>query len=96
MRYEKHEKSDKGYLVMRCSGFGTMESNYVDEEIVFETDSQEEAYKEAGRLFRENNTKHQIDSSWAPNTYWVHANTNTQIGKAEYEKFVADALKYTK
>ncbi len=91
MRYEKHEKSDKGYIIMRCSGFGVMEANYVDEEIVFETDNKEDAYKEADRLLHENNSEETIKSSWIPNTYWVHANTNSEIGKAEYDKFRAES-----
>ncbi len=89
MRYKKHEASDKGYVVVRCSGFGTMESGYVDEEIVYETDNKSDAYKEADRLLHLNNSEEQIKSTWIPNTYWVHANTNTEIGKSEYEKFRA-------
>lgn len=74
---------------MRCSGFGVMEANYVDEEIVFQTDDQEEAYEKARSLTKENNTPEQIKSSWIPNTYWVHANTLTVEGKRLLAEFDA-------
>ncbi len=91
MRYQEHPKFTKGFIVMRCSGFGVMEANYEDEEVMFETDSMEEAYAEADRLLHANNSEETIKSSWIPNTYWVHANTSTEIGKAEYDKFRAES-----
>lgn len=75
---------------MRCSGFGVMEALYQDEEIVFETDDEEEAYKEADRLLHANNSEETIKSSWIPNTYWVHANTATEIGQRALDKFRAE------
>lgn len=89
MKYKKYKQSNKAYIVMQCSGFGVMEAPYVDEEIVFETNDKDEAYKETDRLFHANNSKETIKSSWIPNTYWVYTNTNTEIGKLEYDKFCA-------
>ncbi|MES3018165.1 MAG: hypothetical protein V4721_10310 [Bacteroidota bacterium] len=90
MRYQDHPGYDKAYVIMRCSGFGVMEANYVDEEIVFQTDDQEEAYEKARSLTNENNTPKQIKSSWIPNTYWVHANTLTAEGKRLLDAFNAE------
>ena len=81
---------------MRCSGFGVMEAPYIDEEIVFETDSEDEAITESKKLRNINNTPEQIKSSWVPNTYWVHVNTSTEKGKELldiFEKEVEERLK---
>ncbi len=91
MNYQDYPNYTKTFIVMRCSGFGVMEAPYQDEEVVFETDNEDEAYAESNRLRETNNTPEQIKSSWIPNTYWVHVNTSTEAGKKLLAEFQREA-----
>lgn len=97
MNYQKFD-SDKAFIVMQKKGTGVMEDPYLDVGIVFETNSKDEAYLKADELFHANNSPEAIKSTWCQNTYWVIANTNTEIGNKllndftnEHEKRVKEA-----
>jgi len=93
MRYENYPDRTKTFIVMQCSGFGVMEAPYEDVGIVYETDIEIDAYAKASELREKNNTSEQIQSSWVPNTYWIHVNTCTEKGKLLYEQFKKEADK---
>lgn len=97
MNYREFD-SDKVFIVMHKKGTGVMEDPYTDVGIVYETNSKDEADLKAYELFHANNSPEAIKSTWCQNTYWVIANTNTEIGKKllldfenEHEKQVKEA-----
>lgn len=98
MIYAEYPGYTKTYVICRGEGFGVAEAPYIQKEVVFETDSFEEANNKREELIKSNNTEEDLKSSWVPNTYWVNVNTLSAIGKsleAEFEKtyFSKEAIK---
>lgn len=89
MRYKDYEGYTKPYIIVHNTGFGVMEDNYVEHEVVAEADTYLEATRIAKQFERENNTTEEIQSSWIPNTYHINVNTNCKDGQIllkEWEK----------
>lgn len=86
MYYKDYPTSSKTFVVVHNTGYGVMESPYIEKEVVFESDSMVEAKIEAERLTVLNNDPD--CGSWQNNTYWVNTNTSTEVGKVLEKKFI--------
>lgn len=99
MIYKEYEGFTKTYVVCRGEGFGVMEAPYIQKEVVFETDSYEEANSKSEELKKANNTEEDLKSSWVPNTYWVNVNTlshKASLLKKGFEGFTDDEIETMK
>lgn len=86
MEYREYP-SNKTYIVVHKTGFGVVESPYLEKEVVYESNSLKVAQKKADELEVQNNSTEEIKSSWVSNTYWININTTTKQGKKLLEKF---------
>ena len=78
--FGKYPFTEKVYVVVKQSGFGVMESPYMDEGVVFATNNAHEADLFARKSYVETNTASEIASTWTPNTYDVRINLLTKKG----------------
>lgn len=85
MIYKDYIGFTKTYVVVHNTGFGVMEANYIEKEVVFETNYIDEAYSKSIEFRNKNNTEEEIKSSWIPNTYWVNVNTLNIEGQKLYK-----------
>jgi len=81
MKYKNYEGYTKTYILVHNTGTGTMEDNYMEHEVVYETDDYDDAENKALELKLKNNPKKDIESSWCNNTYHININTLTDKGK---------------
>lgn len=90
MTYQDYEGFTKTYVVVYVTGTGVMEDNFVDHNVVFETDNKTEAEQKAEELKIQNNSPVDIESTWYSNRYHVNVNTLSEMGKKLLEKFQSD------
>jgi len=90
MTYKDYDGFTKTYVVVYVTGTGVMEDNFIDHDVVFETDDKGEADSKAEELKIQNNSPVDIESTWYRNRYHVNINTLSEGGKKLYEKFKSD------
>ena len=90
MTYKDYKGFTKTYVVVYVTGTGVMEDNFIEHDVVFETDNKEEADKKAEELKTYNNSPADIESTWYRNRYHVNVNTLSEGGKKLGEKFKND------
>lgn len=90
MIYKDYEGFTKTYVVVYVTGTGVMEDNFVDHDVVFETDNKDEAELKANEFKIRNNSPADIESTWYSNRYHVNINTLSEMGKKLLEKFQSD------
>lgn len=90
MTYKDYDGFTKTYVVVYVTGTGVMEDNFIDHDVVFETDDKGEADSKAEELKIQNNSPADIKSTWYRNRYHVNINTLSDGGKKLYEKFKSD------
>lgn len=94
MSYKEYNGFTKCYVVVHNTGFGVMESPYIEKEVVFETNLLHEAEIKAKELTAINNSPD--CGSWKENTYHVNINTLNELGKLMERKFEQDFNKMIK
>lgn len=77
----KEYPNKKTFVIVHYTGTGVMEDPSVMREIVFDTDDKQEAEDKAHRLYLDNNSLGQIQSTWTDNHYHIHTNPLTEEGK---------------
>jgi hypothetical protein len=87
MNYKDYKGCFKTYVVVHNTGFGTMEANFVEHDVVYETDDYGDATSKALEFKIQNNTPSEIQSSWCNNTYHVNVNTLSEQGNVLFERF---------
>ncbi|MFA7708159.1 MAG: hypothetical protein WCX73_04365 [Candidatus Pacearchaeota archaeon] len=90
MNYKDYEGFTKTYVIVYVTGTGVMEDNFIDHNVVFETNDKEEADKKAEELKVQNNSPANIASTWYSNRYHVNINTLSENGKKLLEEFESD------
>jgi len=90
MTYKDYEGFTKTYVVVYITGTGVMEDNFIDHNVVYETDNKDEADKKAEELKRHNNSPAEIESTWYSNRYHVNINTLSENGKILQKQFQSD------
>jgi hypothetical protein len=96
MKYKDYAEYSKTYVLVHNTGFGVQEDNYIEHEVVYETDDYDDAINTSLELKMKNNTDEQIKSGWCDNTYQININTLTKNGKLLYDKFIIQFLIYSK
>ena len=105
MTYQDYEGFAKTYVVVYVTGTGVMEDNFVEHNVVFESNDKGEADAKANELTMKNNSIGEIQSTWYNNRYHVNVNTLSKGGKKLLKKFETefddkiknmDKSKYTK
>lgn len=81
MTYKDYKGFTKTYVVVYVTGTGVMEDNFIDHNVVFETDDKDEADAKANELKIHNNSPAEIESTWYSNRYHVNVNTLSKNGK---------------
>ena len=87
MTYKEYIGLTKTYVVVYVTGLGIMEDNFIEHNVVFETDDECEANKKAQELTKQNNTIDEINSTWYRNRFHVNINTSTKKGKVLLNEF---------
>jgi len=87
MNYKNYEGFTKTYIVVCVTGNGVMEDNFIDHDIVFESNDKGEADSKANELTLKNNSFAEIQSTWYSHRYQVNINTLSDGGKLLYKKF---------
>ena len=90
MTYKDYEGFTKTYVVVYVTGTGVMEDNFIEHDVVFETNNKDEAESKANELKIHNNSPADIESTWYSNRYHVNINTLSEMGKKLLEKFQSD------
>jgi hypothetical protein len=90
MKYKDYEGFTKTYVIVYVTGTGCMEDNFIDHDVVFETDNKDEAESKANELKIHNNSPADIESTWYRNRYHVNINTLSEMGKKLLEEFRND------
>jgi len=90
MTYKDYEGFTKTYVVVYVTGTGVMEDNFINHDVVFETDNKDEAESKANELKIRNNSPADIESTWYSNRYHVNINTLSEGGKKLLEEFKSD------
>lgn len=85
MTYKDYHGFIKAYVVVHNTGHGVMESNFVERDVVFETDDYEEAVSVSKQLEIKNNPEDSIRSGWPNNTYHINVNTLSEKGKLLFD-----------
>lgn len=88
MEYKDYIGFTKTYVLVHNTGTGIMEDNYVERDVVYETDDYKDAENKSLELKLKNNTKSQIESNWCNNTYQINVNTLSDYGKKLCKEFV--------
>lgn len=96
MQYKDYEGYSKTYVLVHNTGFGVMEDNYIEHDVVYETDDYEDAQNKALEFKIKNNKPEDIQSSWCYNTYHINVNTLSNKGQellSSYKDYFDDTLK---
>lgn len=84
--YKEFERYDKTYIVVNTTGFMVQGSHdYQEHHIVYQSDNYEDAIAEGRRLYPED------PSGWTYNSFTIHINTLTKLGKKLLEGFHKEA-----
>ena len=87
MTYKEYKGYTKAYVVVYVTGNGVMEDNFVEHDVVYETNSKKDAYAKADELTTQNNSKKDIESTWYDNHYHVNINILSKEGKNLSDEF---------
>lgn len=90
MTYKDYDGFTKTYVVVYVTGTGVMEDNFIEHNVVFETNDKGEADSKAEELEMQNNSEADIKSTWYSNRFHVNINTLSEGGKKLHEKFKSD------
>jgi predicted transcriptional regulator len=90
MTYAEYKGFKKTYVVVYVTGTGVMEDNFIDHDVVFESNDKGEADEKAKELTMKNNSIAEIESTWYRNRYQVNINTLSKKGKELLKKFEND------
>lgn len=90
MIYKDYAGFTKAYVVVYVTGTGVMEDNFIDHDVVFETDDKDEADRKAEELKIHNNSPAEIESTWYNNRYHVNINTLSKKGKTLLKQFQSE------
>jgi len=86
--YAKFEGYTKTFIIRHTTGVGVMESPLVEKEIMFETDDEKEAEKQAIKLTKYYNSPEDLETTWYSNRYVIQVNTITDKGKELHKEFL--------